>query len=97
MTPSVNGRRHIPWLRWAREEQFLSQRELAYTAGVTQATVCRVERGDRYPHAKTQRTLAAALGYRPIDLWPPPGKMSPAPELKRRYLAERAMRKKATA
>lgn len=96
-TPLGNGKRHVPWLFYARQERCLSQRELAYTAGVTHATVCRVERGDRIPHPRTKRTLAAALDYRVIDVFPPPGKASPAPELRRAYLEDRAMRRKATA
>jgi transcriptional regulator with XRE-family HTH domain len=94
---SANGHRHVSWLRYAREERCLSQRELAYTAGVTQATVCRAERGDRTPIPRTKRALAAALDYRVREVFPPPGKASSAPELRRAYLEDRPTRRKARA
>lgn len=98
MAPS-NGHRneYIPWARYAREHRCFSQSEVAYTAGLTQATVCRVERGDRKPHPRTKRALAAALDYPVRSLWPPPGKAPPEPELRRAYLEDRATRKKAAA
>ena len=55
-------------LREIRESRFLTQRELATKAGLTVATVSRLETGKRRPHFTTVRKLAAALGVRPEAL-----------------------------
>jgi transcriptional regulator with XRE-family HTH domain len=89
MPPSINGRRHVSWLRYARRERCLSQRELAYASGVTQATISHAKRGNRDPIPRTKRTLAAALDHHVREVFPPPGKASPAPELRRAYLEDR--------
>jgi len=93
MTTNAANHRHIPWLRYAREERGLSQSELAYAAGVTQSTICHLERGHRGPQWRTKRTLAAALDYPIRSLWPPPGKAPPEPELRRAYLEDCPTRK----
>jgi transcriptional regulator with XRE-family HTH domain len=49
-------------LREAREAVFLSQRELAEAAGLTQSTVSRLELGRQSAQAATVRKLATALG-----------------------------------
>jgi transcriptional regulator with XRE-family HTH domain len=56
----------------------LTQLELAYKAGLTPATVCRVERGHQAPSLKTCYRLASALGVNvaqligePADVRPP--------------------------
>jgi transcriptional regulator with XRE-family HTH domain len=51
-----------------REEQVLSQRELARTAGVTHATVWRLENGFDRARPLTVRKLAEALGVEPKEL-----------------------------
>jgi len=55
-------------VRRLRTEQALSQTELAVKAGVTKLTVSRIERDVKFPHPKTLRNLAEALGVRPSDL-----------------------------
>lgn len=52
-----------------REDLSLSQRELAKEAGVSPATILKIERGGvESPHPSTLRKLAAALGVEPRDL-----------------------------
>lgn len=55
-------------LKRLREEQVLSQRELARMAGVTHATVWRLENGFTEAQAKTIRKLARALGVQAKEL-----------------------------
>jgi transcriptional regulator with XRE-family HTH domain len=55
-------------LRRLRQEQFLSQAELAKRAGVSKLTVQRLEAGTTLPYAKTVRQLAEALSVPPADL-----------------------------
>ena len=56
-------------LRRIRDDLSLSQRELADEAGVSPATINKIETGqvDR-PHPSTMRKLAKALGVEPRDL-----------------------------
>ncbi len=51
-----------------REDQVLSQRELARMAGVTPATVWRLENGYKEARPQTIRKLARALGVEPKEL-----------------------------
>ncbi len=51
-----------------REDQVLSQRELARMAGVTHATVWRLENGYKEARPQTIRKLAEALGVEPKEL-----------------------------
>lgn len=52
-----------------REDLYLSQRELASEAGISPATVLKIEKGEvETPHPSTMRKLAAALGVPPRDL-----------------------------
>ena len=52
-----------------REDLALSQRELAKAAGVSPATILKIERGGvESPHPSTLRKLAAALSVEPRDL-----------------------------
>ncbi len=51
-----------------REEQVLSQRELARMAGLTHATVWRLENGYKEACPQTIRKLARALGVEPKEL-----------------------------
>lgn len=54
-------------LRTIRQDQALSQRELAQRAGVTQTTIVKAEQGgDVRP--TTHRRLAEALGVHPREL-----------------------------
>ena len=55
-------------LKWLREDRVLSQRELARRAGLTHATVWRLENGYREAHPRTIRRLADVLGVEPRDL-----------------------------
>jgi transcriptional regulator with XRE-family HTH domain len=60
----------LPLLRHQRERQSLSQEELAKAAGVSRATVTRLEKGyAAFP--ATARKVAQALGVRPADLMDP--------------------------
>lgn len=59
MTP-VSFRERLQWLRMAA---FLSQRELARLAGLTNANVCWLEAGhDARVEARTVHAIAVALG-----------------------------------
>lgn len=55
-------------LKRLREERVLSQRELAWTSGVTHATVWRIENGFDRVRPLTVRKLAVALGVEPKEL-----------------------------
>lgn len=55
-------------LRRIREEQFLSQAELANRSGVRKLTIQRLESGATAPLARTVRRLANALGVDPGEL-----------------------------
>jgi transcriptional regulator with XRE-family HTH domain len=55
-------------VRRLRTERALSQTELAVAAGVTKLTVSRLERDVKFPHPKTLRSIAQALGVQPSDL-----------------------------
>ena len=55
-------------LKTLREDQVLSQRELARLAGLAQGTVWRLESGFTEVHPSTIRKLAGALGVEPNEL-----------------------------
>lgn len=55
-------------IRRFREALFLSQRDLAERAGVTQATISRLEHGLQDAQGGTIRKLAGALGIEPAAL-----------------------------
>lgn len=55
-------------IRRLRKDRVLSQRDLARTAGVTHATVWRLENGFDLARPSTVRKLAAALGVEPKEL-----------------------------
>ena len=55
-------------LKRLREEQVLSQRELARLAGLTQMTVWRLENGFEHAHPQTIRKIARVLEVKPKDL-----------------------------
>ncbi len=55
-------------IRRLREEQALTQAELAEMTGLTAIHVGRIERGLSYPHPRTRRRLAEALGIDSKDL-----------------------------
>ena len=55
-------------LQRLREEQVLSQRELARLAGLTHQTVWRFENGSTNAHPKTIRKIAEALRVEPKEL-----------------------------
>ena len=58
-------------VRTAREEKFLSQRELAGRAGVNHNTVWRIEGGGPVEaHPRTIRKIAEALSVDPASLVP---------------------------
>jgi transcriptional regulator with XRE-family HTH domain len=57
-------------LREAREEALLSQRELAAKAGVSHATIARLETSaEREPQFRTIRKLSEALNVEPNALY----------------------------
>ncbi len=58
-------------LRELRTLAFLSQRELAEKAGLTQATIVRLERGQTRARPTTSRRIASALGVQPKELIAP--------------------------
>ena len=55
-------------LKTLREDQVLSQRELARMAGLAQGTVWRIENGFSEIHPQTIRKLARALAVEPREL-----------------------------
>jgi transcriptional regulator with XRE-family HTH domain len=55
-------------LKRLREDQVLSQRELARKAGLTQMTVWRLENGFEHAHPQTIRKIADVLGVEPREL-----------------------------
>ncbi len=55
-------------LKRLREEQVFSQRELARLAGLTHATVWKLEQGPAEAHPRTIRKLAGVLGVEPKEL-----------------------------
>jgi transcriptional regulator with XRE-family HTH domain len=55
-------------LKRLREDQVLSQRELARKAGLAQGTVWRLESGILQAHPRTIRKIAGALGVKPREL-----------------------------
>jgi transcriptional regulator with XRE-family HTH domain len=55
-------------LQRLREEQVLSQRDLARMAGLTHQTVWRFENGSTNAHPQTIRKIAEALGMEPKEL-----------------------------
>jgi transcriptional regulator with XRE-family HTH domain len=55
-------------LKRLREEQVLSQRELARMAGLTHQTVWRFENGSANAHPATIRKIAGVLGVEPKEL-----------------------------
>jgi transcriptional regulator with XRE-family HTH domain len=59
---------HSVRIRSARERAGLTQLELAIAAGLTPATVCRLERAKQSPHLDTIQRLATALGVKPAEL-----------------------------
>jgi len=62
MEIDVNKLKHL------REDRVLSQRELARMAGLTHATVWRLENGFPEARPSTIRKLGAALGVEPKEL-----------------------------
>lgn len=58
-------------LRAVRERKVLTQLELAQKAGVTRATLSRLESGAENPYPSTIRKLARALGVEPEALMEP--------------------------
>ena len=55
-------------LKMLREDQVLSQRELARMAGLAYGTVWRIENGFTEVHPSTIRKLAETLGVEPREL-----------------------------
>jgi transcriptional regulator with XRE-family HTH domain len=55
-------------VRRLREEQALTQVELANRAEITAIHLGRIERGGSYPHPRTRRRLAESLGVEPKEL-----------------------------
>ncbi len=55
-------------LKEIRTRRFLTQEELAARAGVSPATIVRVERNQAEPHISTMRKLAKALDIDPTEL-----------------------------
>ena len=58
-------------LRALRERKVLTQQELARKAGITRATLSRLEGGAENPYPSTIRKLAHALGVEPQALMEP--------------------------
>jgi DNA-binding XRE family transcriptional regulator len=78
------GRQHTRALRVSglrvarlRFRKALTQQELADKAGITRATLSRLEAGAENPYPSTVRKLAAALGVQPDALMEPEGSGAP--------------------
>lgn len=69
---STSATRAAHPVRRARKAKGLTQVDLAVKAGVTPATVHRIEAGRHQPHKQTALAIAAALEARAIDLFPHP-------------------------
>ena len=54
-------------LKQIREQNFLTQAELAEKSGITRETVNRIENG-KGTHVKVARIIASALGVKPQEL-----------------------------
>jgi transcriptional regulator with XRE-family HTH domain len=61
-----------PRLREWRERATLSQEELKARSGISRATIADLEAGNRGAQPRTIRSLAAALGVEPADLYGDP-------------------------
>lgn len=61
----------LPTLRVLRTRQALTQEELADRAGITRATLSRIEAELQDARPSTVRKLAKALGVKPSDLMEP--------------------------
>ena len=55
-------------LRDVRQRKVFSMRQLAERAGVSPATIVKIEKGEVRPYPSTLRKLAAALGVEPEEL-----------------------------
>ncbi len=55
-------------LRYWRAERALGLKELAAQAGVSHATILRIERGETLSQARVYRKLAQALGIEPLQI-----------------------------
>jgi transcriptional regulator with XRE-family HTH domain len=55
-------------LRRLREQRFMSQADVAKTAGVSRSTIVKAEQGREIRRFVTIRKLAAALGVAPAEL-----------------------------
>ena len=58
----------VPRLMILRRRAFLTQRELAQRAGLSEVTVNRLEQGKQTARISTIRKLASALGVVPEEL-----------------------------
>ncbi|HEV2743895.1 MAG TPA: helix-turn-helix transcriptional regulator [Rubrobacter sp.] len=69
----------LPGLKGCREQRGMNQRDLALTAGVTQQSVSKFERGTKGSSEPTARRLAEALGVELAELRraPEAGKSEP--------------------
>ena len=66
------------WIRVARLEQGISQRELASRSGLSRSYVCDIERGrGAHPSMTTLDKLSAALGLSRVDLLKASGVIEP--------------------
>jgi transcriptional regulator with XRE-family HTH domain len=65
--------RSVSPLRVYRTARGLSQRELAYLAGVSRRQIVRLESGSSTPALKTANSLALVLAVSPEALFPPGG------------------------
>lgn len=63
------GGRFLPQLRHYRDRRALTQLELAEAAGLTPATISRLEHQHKTAWPKTVRTLARVLGVTPAALY----------------------------
>lgn len=51
----------------AREEQKITQRQLAAKTGITQSDICKIEKGEANPTLQTIKRIAEGLGLK-LDL-----------------------------
>jgi transcriptional regulator with XRE-family HTH domain len=58
-------------VRRFRGQRYLSQAELATSAGLSRTTIARIESGEIVPYPRTVRKLAEALGVKPTELATP--------------------------
>lgn len=57
-------------LRKIRRAKEITQKELATSCGISQGTLCGIEKGHQTPRLDTAYTIAKSLKFSVIEIWP---------------------------